>query len=177
MSQEFPTGYTWRTHFLSNAQRDGEQYAGPYSYDEAREEVHGCPARAPAIRSLLKMVKARCAHDVKKHAEPITIAEMVQIIRWSECITPLRSLSQQMQQSQDQFLVSKYAFMHAFITTAFTLWARCMTPDYQLLSQLKPLAGVGIYALFKRIMFRESSITHLTKTRTFRYLWLTIRDG
>ncbi|KAM6491706.1 hypothetical protein JOM56_012868 [Amanita muscaria] len=106
---------------------DGERYAGQYAYDEERGDVRGCPARAPVIRGLLKTIKARCAHDVKNQAEPMTIGEMVQIIRWSDKAVPQELLTQQMKLSQDQFSVSQHAFMRALITTAFTLWTRFIT--------------------------------------------------
>ncbi|KAM6492883.1 hypothetical protein JOM56_011017 [Amanita muscaria] len=67
---------------------DGERYAGQYAYDEERGDVRGCPACAPVIRGLLKTIKAQCSHDVKNQAEPMTIGEMVQMIRWSEQAVP-----------------------------------------------------------------------------------------
>ncbi|KIL56121.1 hypothetical protein M378DRAFT_89832, partial [Amanita muscaria Koide BX008] len=109
---------------------DGERYAGQYAYNEERGDVCGCLARAPVIRGLLKTIKARCAHDVKNQAEPMTIGEMVQMIRWSEQVVPQECLAQQMNQSQEQFLVSQHALMRALVTTAFTLWTRCMHSTY-----------------------------------------------
>jgi len=53
--------------------RDNDRYAGEYSYDEKQDEVHGCPARAQAVRSVLQAVNTRArskgASATRNHAE------------------------------------------------------------------------------------------------------------
>ncbi|KAM6489686.1 hypothetical protein JOM56_014857 [Amanita muscaria] len=155
---------------------DGERYAGQYIYDEERGEVRGCPARAPMIRGLLKTMKARCAQDVRNQAEPMTVPDMTQIIRWSEQVVPSDLLDLQMKQHKDQFLVSKHAFMRAFITTAFTLWARCgdlcalrashVSEDHSQPPYNLPYFEVGLvnrhtYKIFKQDIHAIDMYTHL----------------
>jgi hypothetical protein len=108
--------------------RDGERYAGPYAYDEQRGEVRGCPARAPIIKSLLKSIKAKGAADggSRKHAHPMTIENMAHLVRWSEQVCPPASANKKSGTIEEQVLATKHAFLRAFVTTAFTLWTRCV---------------------------------------------------
>ena len=92
--------------------------------------MRGCPARAPLIKTLLKTIKAKSAADgsSRKHAFPMTIEDISQLIRWSESICSPASISEKATGAQEQTLTAmvRHAFMHAFVTTAFTLWTRCV---------------------------------------------------
>jgi hypothetical protein len=106
--------------------RDGSRYANQYSYDEGLDDVRGCPARAPAIKSLLTVVKkkSRAESTGRKHAAPMSIEELTQIIRWSESVCPPSQLTRPAQNAKEQFLVAKHALMRAFMTSGFTMWTR-----------------------------------------------------
>ena len=104
--------------------RDGDRYAGKqYFYDSEKDEVRGCPARAPAIKTLLKVVKAKCSADGvgRRSAAPMTIEDLAQIIHWSEkeCPEPSNQLA-----AETELSVVKHAMMRAYMTAGFTLWTR-----------------------------------------------------
>ena len=60
--------------------RDNDQYSGEYSFDEKQGKVHGCPARAPVVRSVMQAAKTRAcakgASATQNHAEAMTIEEI-----------------------------------------------------------------------------------------------------
>ena len=101
--------------------RNGSRYAGSHEYNEAKDKVKGCPARVSNIQTLLKSIKAKAAASgtIQKHAEPITIDDLLHIISWSEAQYPPESLYKLSKDS--------HAFMRAFMTTTLTLWTRCMS--------------------------------------------------
>ena len=108
------------------AYRDGDRYAGKqYLYDEGTGEVRGCPARAPAIKTLIKVVKAKCSADgiSRRSAEPMTVEDLAQIINWSEKLSPPNQPAES--NKQEEFLTAtKHAMMRAYMATGFTLWTR-----------------------------------------------------
>ncbi|KAF8325292.1 hypothetical protein F5887DRAFT_1085601 [Amanita rubescens] len=93
---------------------DGDRYAGEYKYDEEKEKVSGCPARASDVQSLVKTIRAK----------PMSIEDLAHIVRWSEAQCPPELLDSPASDSRAQALVTRHAFMRAFMTTAFTLWTR-----------------------------------------------------
>jgi hypothetical protein len=109
--------------------RDNDRYSGEYSYDEKRGEVHGCPARAPAVRSVLQAVKIRArakgASATRNHAEAITIEEIQKLMNWSEmqCSNELLTTVpvETMEESKRHL---EHGLMRAFMASAFTLWTR-----------------------------------------------------
>ncbi|KAF8688094.1 hypothetical protein AX14_003512 [Amanita brunnescens Koide BX004] len=106
---------------------DGERYAGAYTYDGEQNEVRGCPAHAPFVKTLLKTIKAKGTADggSRKHALPMTIEDMTHLVRWSERVCPPVPISGQGTTMEEQALtVTRHVFMRAFMTTAFTLWTR-----------------------------------------------------
>ena len=119
--------------------RDNDRYSGEYSFDEKQGEVHGCPARAPAVRSVMQVVKTR-AHakgtsTTRNHAEAMTIEEIRKLINWSETqcsnewltIVPIET----MEESKHRL---EHGLMRAFMESAFTLWKRlvCFSIIYML---------------------------------------------
>ena len=106
--------------------RDGSRYTNQYSYDEGSDEVRGCPARAPAIKSFLTVVKKKSKADGtgRKHAAPMSIEELTQIIRWSESVCPPSQLNRPAHNATEQLFVAKHALARAFMTSGFTMWTR-----------------------------------------------------
>jgi hypothetical protein len=108
-----------------NAIRDGDRYAGPYSYDEATGEVKGCPARSSAVKSIVKAIRVKSTvNGVRNHALPMTIEDMTHVMRWSEARHPQESLFQSAHTVEEEAEITMHAFMRAFMTTGFTLWTR-----------------------------------------------------
>ena len=116
----------WLTGFLN---RDNDWYSGEYSYDEKEGEVHGCPARAPAVRSVLQAVKTRAhtkgASATRNHAEAITIEEIQKLMNWSEmqCSNELLTMVP-IETIEELKCCLEHGLMRAFMTSAFTLWTR-----------------------------------------------------
>ena len=87
---EIQCKYNITTEWLTNRilNRDNDRYCGEYSFDKKQGEVHGCPARAPAVRSVMQAVKtraqAKCASATRNHAEAMTIEEIQKLMNWSE---------------------------------------------------------------------------------------------
>ena len=119
--------------------RDNDRYSGEYSFDEKQGEVHGCPARAPAVRSVMQVVKtqahAKGTSATRNHAEAMTIEEIRKLINWSETqcsnewltIVPIET----MEESKHRL---EHGLMRAFMESAFTLWKRlvCFSIIYML---------------------------------------------
>lgn len=58
----------------------------------------------------------------------MTIEDITHLVRWSESIYPPVSISGKATTTQEQGALTPtmHAFMRAFVTTAFTLWTRCV---------------------------------------------------
>jgi len=109
--------------------RDNDCYSGVYSYDEKQDKVHGCPARAPAVRSVLRAVKTRACTKgtlaTQHHAEAITIEEIQKLMNWSKKNCPNEKLtSMPVENVVELKLCLEHGLMRAFIASAFTLWTR-----------------------------------------------------
>ena len=112
--------------------RDGQTYAGPYSYDKKSKKVLGCPARALSVRTVLDAINTKSgvkgATATRKHAEAMTVEDLQKMMRWSEneClhsyIDPERVKAVQSVERL-QFL-TKHGMMRAFSSSGFTLWTR-----------------------------------------------------
>jgi hypothetical protein len=109
--------------------RDNDHYSGEYSYDEKQGKVHGCPARAPAIRSVLQAVKLRACMEgysaTQNHAEAITIEEIQRLMNWSErqCSNELLT-TVPIETMEESKRCLEHGLMRAFMASAFTLWTR-----------------------------------------------------
>ena len=109
--------------------RDNDQYAGEYSFDEKQGEVRGCPARAPSVGSVIQVVKTRArtkgASATRNHAEAMTIEEIQKIMNWSEmqCSNELLT-TVPIETSEELKCCLEHGFMRAFMASAFTLWTR-----------------------------------------------------
>jgi hypothetical protein len=73
--------------------RDGDTFAGLYSFDKETETVKGCPARSSIIRSYIKVIDSKSgakgvAAAIWHHAEAMKIEELKKIIQWLEIIHP-----------------------------------------------------------------------------------------
>ena len=153
--------------------RDGDQYAGEYKYDEEKDKVSGCPARASDVQSLVKTIRAKAAAEGKgrKQAQPMSIEDLVHIVQWSEAQCPPESLNCPAADSRAQAHVTRHAFMRAFMTTAFTLWTRYDSSSQTLWNmphQLPIYHGTGIlnYAPFVSPMSPQFSSNLLTTSHT-----------
>ncbi|KAF8798245.1 hypothetical protein BYT27DRAFT_7264839 [Phlegmacium glaucopus] len=109
---------------------DNDCYSGAYSYDEKQDKVLGCPARASAVRSVLRAVKTRAhtkgALATRNHAEAITIEEIRKLMNWSEKNCPNEKLNSTPVENMEELkLCLEHGLMCAFMTSAFTLWTRC----------------------------------------------------
>jgi hypothetical protein len=116
--------------------RDGEKFAGAYSYNPVMKEVSGCPARAPGVLAVKKAVLTRSKADSasRKHAEAITIEDMITLMRWSEQMCSNKQLEallrhvdgiEQKPMTVDELRhIFEHGFMRAFASSAFTLWTR-----------------------------------------------------
>lgn len=110
--------------------RDNDRYAGEYSYDEKQGEVRGCPARAPAVRSVLQAVKTRArtkgASATRNHAEAMTIEEIQKLMNWSEtqCSNELLTVPVPIATMEESKRRLEHGLMRAFMASAFTLWTR-----------------------------------------------------
>jgi hypothetical protein len=123
------------THYV--IYRDGEQYASKqYYYNEEKNEVWGCPACAPAIRSLIKVVKAKCSANgiSRRSADPMTVEDLTCIICWSERRCPTNQL---VAADAEDFNFTKHVMMRAYMTTGFTLWTRWVQALYRMVSAMK----------------------------------------
>ncbi|KAF8333359.1 hypothetical protein F5887DRAFT_893721 [Amanita rubescens] len=106
---------------------DGEEYAGGYQYDKARNTVRGCPARARDVKALLKRIKNKNGMEggkaLRNHARAIRIEDLTRMMDWSEKIVPSTSL-EKLDKKDITFEVIKHTLMRAFLSSAFTLWTR-----------------------------------------------------
>jgi hypothetical protein len=118
--------------------RDNDRYSGEYSFDEKQGEVRGCPARAPAVRSVMQAVKTRArskgASATRNHAEAMSIEEIQKLMNWSEmqCSNELTTVPIETMEESKRRL--EHGLMRAFMASAFTLWTRlvCFAITYTL---------------------------------------------
>jgi hypothetical protein len=109
--------------------RDGDRYSGEYSFDEKQGEVRGCPARAPAVRSVVQAVKTRArtkgASATRNHAEAMTIEEIQKLMNWSETQCSNEQLTTVPIETMEELKhCLEHGLMRAFMASAFTLWTR-----------------------------------------------------
>jgi hypothetical protein len=114
--------------------RDGDKYAGPYSYDEEADKVKGCPARAGIVHSLVNIVKVRGAQKgeaaTRNHAEAISAEDMKVMMDWSESVCPSSKIADVVKagvaptDAATRLLYLKHGMMCAFGSSGFTLWTR-----------------------------------------------------
>ena len=109
--------------------RDNDRYSGEYSYDEKQGEVHGCPARAPAVRSVVQAVKTRARTKgysaTRNHAEAMTIEEIQKLMKWSETQCSNELLTTVPIETKEELKRRlEHGLMRAFMASAFTLWTR-----------------------------------------------------
>ncbi|KAF8071961.1 hypothetical protein FPV67DRAFT_1411251 [Lyophyllum atratum] len=108
---------------------DGDTYDGPYSYDKATDTVRGCPADSIIIKDLIDSLKLKETADGtsadRAHAVAMTIEDLEQIIDWSEKEFPSEAANDEPTTTEERKLRATHLMMRAFLSTAFTLWARC----------------------------------------------------
>ena len=113
--------------------RAGTKYAGEYHYDDVLDEVKGCPARAPCVKDLLKIIRVRSnqtgAAATQKHAEAMKVEDLETIMNWSESQHPIEAVELARSDSDlgmptDLATPLKHVMMRAFLSSGFTLWTR-----------------------------------------------------
>ena len=108
--------------------RDGEKYAGEYSYNEETGKVTGCPARASAVEKFMKAIKTKSgvkgSAATREHAEAMRIEELQKIMQWSESQCPHEMLGREHYDLDTLKLVIKHGLVRAFAASGFTLWTR-----------------------------------------------------
>ena len=122
-------------------------------FDNETGEVRGCPARAPAVRSVVEAVKIRArskgASAARNHAEAMTVEEIQKIMRWSETqCSNERLTSVPIETVEDLKHCLEHGLMRAFMPSAFTLWTRlvCFSIIYTLLNHY---SGVSSFSACK----------------------------
>ncbi|KAJ7500182.1 hypothetical protein B0H11DRAFT_2155556 [Mycena galericulata] len=107
---------------------DGDKYSGLYSFDEATGVVTGCPARAQAILSFIKVIKTKSnvkgAAATRHHAEAMTIQDMQKWMNWSESECPVSKSDKVSTDGSERLVVIKHTMMRAFGSSGFILWTR-----------------------------------------------------
>ena len=104
-------------------------YAGKYGYDDKTGEVIGCPAQAPAVEKVMKVIKTKSREKgtsaTRQHAEAMTVEELTYIVAWSKSQCS-HLLGTRLPASQDtgtiRYHITMHGFMHAFMSTGYTLW-------------------------------------------------------
>jgi hypothetical protein len=114
--------------------RDGDTFAGPYSFDKETETVKGCPARSSIIRSYIKVIGSKsgakgAAAATRHHAEAMKIEELKKIMQWSETQYPSEMSAAEPKDINELMLAVEHTMMRAFITTGFNLWTRYREPS------------------------------------------------
>ncbi|KAG6908155.1 hypothetical protein DXG01_005916 [Tephrocybe rancida] len=104
---------------------DGRYSGNFYQYHEESDTVYGCPARAPAFRSLIHAINKRSkTTGTRNHAEAIDIESMMQTIDWSEGQYPSEKLKHLPENRRVGALALKHAEARSMFTLAFILWTR-----------------------------------------------------
>jgi hypothetical protein len=108
--------------------RDGDKYAGEYSYDEETRKISGCPARASAVEKFMKAIKTKSnvkgSAATREHAEAMTLEELQKIMQWSETQCPHEILEREHHDLETLKLAIKHGLMRAFSPSGYTLWTR-----------------------------------------------------
>lgn len=164
--------------------RDGDTFAGPYSFDKETETVKGCPARSSMIKSYIKVIGSKsgakgAASAIRHHAEAMKIEELKKIIQWSETQYPSEMSAAEPKDINELMLAVEHTMMRAFMTTGFTLWTRYREPS-------SSVSGTLIYrypgTLSLPVSKHATSSTavraqHHISTLTSRYISKITRDG
>ena len=105
--------------------RASDKYRSNYSYDEASDTIHGCPAKSSTIQTFIKLIKAKSRAKgtaaTQHHAEAMKIKDLAAIMQWSECEVPPESLAKRGGNLKIQL---KHTMMRAFLSSGYTLWTR-----------------------------------------------------
>jgi len=114
---------------LHTNERDGDKYAGAYTYDEDRELIKGCPARAGVIKELMKTIRNRDGKihgglASRGHAEAMRIEDLTKIMTCSEGKVPPTSARSEQHIPKDLVAFLNHYMMRAFMSCGFTLWTR-----------------------------------------------------
>lgn len=112
--------------------RDINHYAGPYLFNEDTGEVQGCPAQAETVKAVVEAVKihnkSKEASVMQNHANAMSLDEIQKLMRWSTSICPDSLLTafvvQSITDAAELNFWLEHAFMHTFMSSAFTLWTR-----------------------------------------------------
>ena len=95
--------------------------------------ITGCPAWAPSIRALVKMVRTRANKKgvaaTRHHAEAMTREDLHAMMEWSAFQFPIESVEWARAPKVDGVPVDlatalKHVMMRAFLSSGFTLWTR-----------------------------------------------------
>jgi hypothetical protein len=131
--------------FTDSENRDGGQYAGAYTYDEATGEIRGCPARASNVKAVVQSVmireKSKGSGATRNHAEAMSLEELQHLMQWSTKECPDEWLIGDSWRSEVQDCVEalkhhlQHGFMRGFMSSGFTLWTRSVVISHLL--QLK----------------------------------------
>lgn len=112
--------------------RDSDKYSGEYSYDETKQKVSGCPARAGTITSFVKVIKAKGRQKgeaaTRNHAEAMTIEDMKTVMDWSEVQVSSAKLeasaADASRTTAELSSMLQHGMMRAFMSSGYTLWTR-----------------------------------------------------
>ena len=127
--------------FTDFKNRDGGQYAGAYTYDEATGEINGCPARASSVKAVIQSVKTRekskGSGATRNHAEAMSLEELQHLMQWSTEECPDEWLGDNWRSEvQDSVEALKHrllhGFMRGFMSSGFTLWTRSVVISHLL---------------------------------------------
>ena len=95
--------------------------------------VKGCPARAPPVKALLRLVQVRAkqkgAAATRLHVEAMKLKDLETILDWSESQCPIETAqafctSRTGSPQIDHATSLKHVMMRAFLSSGFTLWMR-----------------------------------------------------
>jgi hypothetical protein len=96
------------------------------------------------------------------------IDDLLHIISWLEAQCPLESLYKLSKDSHAQALVTKHAFMHAFMTTTFMLWSLDKVPVASCLVHGEMLSSTTKQLLERKVVSsdkEESAKQHSPDTK------------
>jgi hypothetical protein len=90
--------------------------------------VTGCPAGAPVVQSLIKVIKnksgAKGAAAGCHHAEAMKIEELRAVMEWSEKRRAEMKVDTSLDDHDCAKLLAKHLEMEAFLCSGYTLWTR-----------------------------------------------------
>lgn len=110
-------------------ERDGDKYAGAYSYDEGKDLPKGCPGRAGIIKELMKIIRNRDGKThgglaSRQHAAAMKIEILKKVMAWSEREAPPTSTRDEQCDAKGLATFLNHYMMRAFFSSGFTLWTR-----------------------------------------------------